>query len=220
MLCTILALSLSLLAATGAKAAPARPATASPQKLIYNVQHSSYGTLGTFTNTIVNSGDTTTVTTDAHYKVGVLGVTFYRQDVSRVETWSGGRLVGFHGVTSVNGEAVELTGKAEGNQFVLTTPEGTVTAPAYVRLANPWSRYAVEGETMLTPDRGRLEKVTLTDMEDEMIRIGSKMVHTKHFGVVRGPGPRRYEIWLDDKDVPVQFSLVSPANIITFTLKS
>jgi len=209
-----LSLSLLLLAADWVQAAPAP----GPQKLVYTVTHSKYGKLGTFTNTIEASGDKTTVKSDAHYNVSVLGVSFYRQDVSRVETWSGGRLVGFHGMTSENGKAVELNGKAEGDKFVLTTPEGTVTAPADVRLANPWSRQAVEGDTMLTPDRGRLETISLTGMEDTMVKIGSKMVHTKHFAVLREGGPRRYEIWLDDRDTPVQFALVAPTNTITFTL--
>jgi hypothetical protein len=209
-----LLLSLSSVAATGA-AAPGAPPV---QKLVYKVNHSRYGNLGTFTNTIAKAGDKTTVTSDAHYRVAVLGVTFYRQDVSRVETWSGERLVNFHGVTSDNGKDIELTGWAEGDHFIMKTPEGTVTAPANIRLANPWSRTSVEGGDMLTPDRGRLEHVTLTDMDDADIRIGSRMVHTKHFAVVRGGGPRKYEIWLDETDTPVQFALVTPANTITFTL--
>jgi hypothetical protein len=138
--------------------------------------------------------------------------------VSRVEIWSGDRLMGFHSVTSVNGKPIELNGMAEGNEFVLMTPEGTVTAPADVRLANPWSLSAVEGEMMLTPDRGRLEMIMLTGMDETMLRIGSKMVHAKHFAVIRGAGPRKYEIWLDDQDTPVQFSVVAPNDTITFTL--
>ena len=224
----VLVLFASLTLAPVARAAPsslvtsAAPAGASAgtTKLVYKVRHSRYGDLGTFTNTVQHSGDKTTVTSDAHYKVGALGVTFYRQDVSRVETWSGDRLVAFHGVTSVNGKAVELNGKADGDQFVLMTPEGTVKAPATVRVANPWSRISVQGDFMLTPDAGRLEKIKLSGMEDATVRVGAKTVHAKHFAVLRGEGPRRYEIWLDDADMPVQFAVVGPNETITFTLQA
>jgi hypothetical protein len=220
----LLILLMSLLAGQSAEAAiplaPLSGQSLSPSvyKLVYRVQHSKYGTLGTFTNTIRKAGDATTVTTDAHYKVGALGVTFYRQDVSRVEVWSRDRLMGFHSVTSVNGQSIELNGMAEGNQFVLMTPEGTVAAPADVRLANPWCLSAVEGEMMLTPDKGRLEMVMLTDMDDTTLRIGAKTIHARHFAVIRGAGPRKYEIWVDDRDTPVQFSVVAPTDTITFTL--
>src|SRR5262245_25787480 len=124
---TFLCLSVSFVASAAGRAMSASVSPlasgASVRKLVYEVRHSKYGTLGKFSNTIVTTGDKTTVTTDAHFRVGAVGITFYRQDVSRVETWQGGRLMAFHGVTSENGKSVELTGRAEGDHFVMTTPD-------------------------------------------------------------------------------------------------
>jgi hypothetical protein len=188
------------------------------QRLVYRVQHSSYGTLGTYTNIIERNGVETKVTTDAKFSLGVLGFNLFSQDIARVETWRDGRIVAFRGKTTRNGEAVELSGKAEGDSFVMTTPEGTTTAPANVRIANPWSRESMEGASMLTPDRGRLETVSLSEKEPATLTVRGRKIPTSHFEVQRG-GPRRYEVWLDNAGTVVQFALVSPENSITFTLE-
>ena len=213
----ILAVLASILAGGTADAAVV-DGTPARQQLVYKVHHSRYGTLGTYTNTIERNGDTTNIATVARLSVSILGISFFSQTISRLETWRGNRIVGFHGVTTTNGQTVELSGKAEGDHFAMTTPLGTLIAPADVRFANPWSREAIEGETMLTPDRGRLEMVMLSGTEPEMLTIGGRSLRTEHLEVLRGGGPRRYEVWLDEQGIPVQFSLVSPDNAITFTL--
>ncbi|SRR6266436_5390448 len=187
------------------------------QQLVYNVQHSKYGKIGTYTNTIEHQGGMTNVTTDAKLAVSVLGVNLYRQDISRREIWRGNRIVDFHGVTTENGKTVELNGKAEGDHFAIMTPNGTTNAPADVRLANPWSRQAVDGDVMLTLDSGRLEMVTISGKEQETLNIGRRQVRTEHTQVLRGSGLGRYDVWLDEKGTPIQFSVVGD-DTITFTL--
>src|SRR6266567_5593475 len=113
--------------------------SASPERLVYRVQHSRYGNIGTYSNAIEKSGSATTVTTEAHILVSILGVVLYRQDIARQERWSADRLVSFHGVTTVNGKSIELTGSADGDRFVMMSPNGPIVAPASVRIANPWS---------------------------------------------------------------------------------
>src|SRR5262249_32945415 len=104
------------------------------EQLVYTVQHSKYGEIGTYTNTIEHEGDITNVTTTAKLSVSVLGMKVYRQDIARHETWLGNRIVDFRGVTTENGKAIELRGKAEGDHFLIMTPNGTTNAPADVRL--------------------------------------------------------------------------------------
>src|SRR5579863_1858932 len=104
---------------TGASAAAPAP----PQKLMYTVHHSRYGTIGTYTNTIVQDGNETSVSTEIRIAVSFLGITAFRQEASREERWRDGRLVYFHGVTSTNGKPIELSGTADGDRFVLMTPE-------------------------------------------------------------------------------------------------
>jgi hypothetical protein len=187
------------------------------QQLVYNVQHLKYGKIGTYTNTIEHDGDITTVTTNARLAVSVLGVNLYRQDISRREIWRGNRIVQFHGVTTENGKTVELIGVAQGDHFAMMTPSGTTTAPAKVRIANPWSRQAVEGEMIIAPDSGQLEMITMSSNEQVTLNIGQRQVVTEHIQVLRKGGPGHYDVWLDAKGIPVQFRVVDDETI-TFTL--
>jgi len=194
------------------------PAGAATQRLTYRVQHSRYGTIGTYTNAIDTNGSATTVKTEAHIKVGLLGVTFYRQDVDRQERWDAGRLVGFHGVTTVNGHAYELNGAADGDRFVMNSPEGPIVAPASVKLANPWSPEVLRGDTLLTPDRARVENVQIKGGEETSVAIDGRQTRAKRYEIDRLDGTKRYEVWIDGRGTPVMFTTYNPNGSITFTL--
>src|ERR1700730_10822532 len=65
---------------------------------IYEVKHSVFSDIGTYTNLIEKSGPVTRIKTTAHFLVKALGVSMHREDAERVETWQGDRLVSFEGV--------------------------------------------------------------------------------------------------------------------------
>jgi hypothetical protein len=192
--------------------------SASPERMVYRVQHSRYGNIGTYSNAVEKAANVTTVTTEAHILVSVLGVVLYRQDIARQERWNADRLVGFHGVTTVNGKTIELTGSADGDRFVLMSPDGPIVAPASVKLANPWSAEVLHGDTLLTPDRGRIENVRVKTTEETSLSINGRTARTKHYEINRLDGTKRYEVWLDDRGTPVQFITYNPNGMITFTL--
>jgi hypothetical protein len=197
---------------------PVPALSASPERMVYRVQHPRYGNIGTYSNAVEKSGNTTTVTTEAHILVSVLGVVLYRQDIARQERWNADRLVAFHGVTTVNGKTIELTGSADGDRFVLMSPEGPIVAPASVRIANPWSADVLRGDTLLTPDRGRIENVRVKTTEETSLAINGQATRTKHYEINRLDGTKRYEVWLDDQGTPVQFITYNPNGMITFIL--
>jgi len=215
----VLVLALSGIAAAAMADVPASPDSGAVTKLVYRVQHSIYGTVGTYTNTIEKSGDTTNVTTEAQIRVSILGIVLYRQNISRTERWVADRLVFFHGVTTTNGETLELNGSADADRFLMMTPDGEVAAPSGVRLANPWSWNAGQASLMFTTDTGVLEALTIDSNGETSISIGGDIVRTRHYRLRRDAGPAAYEIWMDG-DTPIQFRLVNPNNTITFTLAS
>ncbi len=204
----------------GVTFATAAGATPAPQKFIYTVHHSRYGKIGTFTNTVVRDGDDTTVTTEVRIAVSILGVTLYRQDASRREQWTGDRLVSFHGVTTTNGNAIQLDGSAEGDHFVLRTPNGETVAPASVRLANPWSPGILGGNFIFTADRGRLDEVRVSGGEPATFTVAGRPVTAKKYEVYLLDGRKKYEVDLDEHGVPVQFVLFNDDASVTFSLDS
>jgi hypothetical protein len=211
---------LSALIATAIMAAVSPAQSAAPRNLIYTVYHSRYGTIGTYTNAVEKTGETTTVVTNAHIQVSLLGVVFYRQDASRQERWAGNRLISFHGVTTVNGKPFEMTGAPQGDRFVMMSPDGDIVAPASVRIANPWSPDVLHGTTILTPDRGRVENVQVKDGEETSISINGRNTSAKRYEIDRLDGQKRYDIWLDERGTPVKFITYNPNGSVTFTLTS
>jgi len=200
-------------------AAPVTAAPAAAQKLVYVAHHSRYGTIGTLTNIITRDGDETDVDTEVRIAVSFLGITAFRQNASRQEHWKGGRLLSFHGVTTTNGNSVELNGSAREDHFVLQKPNGeTVVAPANVKLANPWSAAALHGDSIFTPDRGRLDDVMVTTGSAK-IEIGDKPVHVTRYDVYLRDGEKKYEVDVDDGGTVDQFAVYNPGGTITFSLR-
>ena len=126
-------------------------AAATPFQLTYHVTHSVFGNIGTYINTVEPANGGTTVLTSAHFEVKMLGVNLYREDAQRTERWQGNRLISFHSVTSKGNQSTVVKGEARGNNFVITSPLGTITAPATVHPANPWSPNFLGSSTMMRP---------------------------------------------------------------------
>lgn len=191
-------------------------ATDTPAQLVYQVSHSVFGEIGTYTNTVEPGRDGTTVQTRAHFEVSMLGVRMYREDAERTERWQGNRLVSFHGVTDKGDGPAEVKGEAHGNSFVITSSKnGTITAPASVHPANPWSANFLSSNTMMRPDSGKLEQVRVGSGQETTIKINGATIPAVKFEI---DGSTRYTVWLDGRGVPVQFVADDDTGKVTFTL--
>jgi hypothetical protein len=207
-----LAAGVSVLAA-GLGAATAVAET--PAQFIYRVSHSTFGDIGTYTNTVEPGRDGTTVQTRAHFEVSMLGVRMYREDAQRTERWQGNRLVSFHGVTDKGSGQVEVKGEARGSGFVITSPQGTISAPASVHPANPWSNNFLTSNTMMRPDSGKIEQVRVGSGQETTVKIDGSTVTAVKFEI---DGSTKYTVWLDGRGVPVKFIADDDTGKVTFTL--
>ncbi len=184
--------------------------------LRYTVKHSIYGDIGSYSNTVERSGDTTTVLTEAHLKVSVLGIVLHREDARRQERWRDGRLMFFHGVTTINGRELVVRGEAKGDGFVIDTPRGTVTAPADIRPANPWSANFLGSNTMMRVDNGAVEPVRISGGGETSVTVEGTKLPAREYDV---EGRTRYSVWLSEpQQVPVKFTADDDSGTVTFTL--
>jgi len=186
-----------------------------PAQFIYRVSHSTFGDIGSYTNTVEPSRDGTTVQTRAHFEVSMLGVRMYREDASRTERWQGNRLVSFQGVTDKGSGPVEVKGEARGSGFVITSPQGTISAPASVHPANPWSNNFLTSNTMMRPDSGKIEQVRVGSGQETTVKIDGATVSAVKFEI---DGSTKYTVWLDGRGVPVKFVADDDTGKVTFTL--
>lgn len=202
-----------LLAALPADRGAALPTA---EVLRYTIKHSVYGDIGIYSNTVERSGDITTVLTRSHIKVSVLGIVLHREDAQRQERWRGGRLIYFHGVTTKNGRALEVSGEAKGDSFVIASPRGTVAAPADIRPANPWSANFIGSGTMMRVDTGAVEPVHVSGGDETSVTVGGASLPTREYEI---DGQTRYQVWLSEpQQVPVKFTIDDDSGKVTFTL--
>ena len=186
------------------------------RQLVYDVKHSVFGDIGTYTNLIQTIGADMTVTTTAHFRVTALGVSMHSEDAERTEKWRGDRLVSFQGVTKKNGDTTEIKGTANGDNFVIKSPTGTVNAPATVHPANPTSLKSLQSTTMMRVDNGKVEQVKLTGGEDTTVTVNGAPVPAREYEI---SGSTHYKVWINKQDVPVMFVVDDDSGEVTFTLK-
>ncbi len=196
--------------------AAAATSSAATEQLRYQVEHSKYGNIGTYTNVVQTVGDVTTVRTSVHLLVKMLGIGLHREDAERTERWQNGRLMSFAGTTKKNGETVEVKGTANGNDFVITSPLGTFTAPATVQPANPWSASCVKSTTMMRVDNGKIEKVQVSGGSETTVAIDGATIPARQYQI---DGATKYKIWIDQHDIPVKFVVDDDSGEVTFTLE-
>ena len=200
----------------GVSGGAAQAVAEAPHALVYDVKHSVFGDIGTYSNLIESSGGIITIKTAAHFLVKALGVGLHREDAQRVEQWQGDRLIFFHGVTVKNGETTEVKGEAKGGNFVITSPLGTITAPGSVRPANPWSSRSIDSNEMMRVDNGKVEKVTVSGGGQTNVSVDGASTPAKEYDIT---GATKYKVWIDSHDVPVMFMVDDDSGQVTFTLK-
>jgi len=190
-------------------------AAETPAQFIYRVSHSVFGEIGSYSNTVEPSRDGITVETRVHFEVSMLGVRMYREEAERTERWQGNRLVSFRGVTDKGNGPAEVKGEARGNGFVISSSLGTVTAPASVHPANPWSANFLGSNTMMRPDSGKIEQVRIGGGQETTVKIDGATIPAVKYEI---DGNTRYTVWLDGRGVPVMFLIDDDTGKVTFTL--
>lgn len=181
----------------------------------YHIEHPTYGNIGTYANVVKDFGDHVQVDTTLHVVVKLLGIVVHREDLQRTETWQDGRLVRFDGMTETNGNKLAIHGEARGDQFIVTTPSGTITAPGTVHPSNPWSFKVLDTNIMMSAKSGRVEKVTVGPGSVEQVKFDGMDLRLKRYDIV---GDKRQSVWFDDHGLPVAFRTIEEDTAIDFVL--
>ena len=181
----------------------------------YTVRHPSFGEIGTYTDRIERSGDQWRVDTTLHVAVSVLGVVVHREDAHRTQLWRAGRLVSFHGVTTTNGDPLEVRGEAKDDGFVVATPTGITVAPADVVPSDPWQAGRKSPAVMLSTKTGRLGAVHASGGELSRLSVHGVALSVRHYAFA---SDKRQEVWIDTRGIPVLFRTFENGTPIDFEL--
>ena len=205
-----------LLSAASARAADAPPPYPPDGTYRYAVAHPTFGDIGSYTNTIAQSGAEVTVTTHVEIRVRIAFVTVRQIIADRSELWRQGKLTRYHSVTSRDGRRIEVSGEAEAAGFAINGPLGSAVAPSGVFPSNPWWIAITGAKVVMAAETGRLQPVDFRVVGSDTVRAGNRDVVARHFA--SGSGADRAELWYDAENVPVKFSTVDDDTMITLTL--
>jgi hypothetical protein len=190
---------------------------AAQQVLDYRIIHPTWGDIGTYQNVITQDGDRTTVQTQLHVLVKIIGISAFQQDGVRTEQWKKDRLVAIDATTNTNGDTLKFHGEAQGDGFVVNEADGTTgTAPANVHPTNPWSRMSMNSDTMMNTKTGEFYPVNVSNSGKQAVALGGNVQQVQQFDVV---GRKHDIVWLDDSGVVVGFRIEQNNTPIDFILK-
>jgi hypothetical protein len=189
---------------------------AAPLQMVYRISHSVVGDIGSYTCTVeplANGG--TQVQVREHINVRLLGLPLYSMNATDTERWQGNRLISFDAVSEKANGQVEVKGEAQGTRFVITSPQGTLTAAAKVHPAEPCAGNFLQSTTILRPDTGDIEDVRVSGGEATSLIIDGTPVPVRKYNL---DGETRYTVWLDSRNLPVMFVIDDNTGRATFTL--
>jgi hypothetical protein len=190
-------------------------ASAKAQTFTYTIDHPTYGRIGTYTDTLKRDGDTLRIDTRLRVAVKALGIVVHREEADRTELWRRDRLVSYHGITTVNGERIEVSGEARGDSFVITAPSGTTVAPGNIYPSSPWSAARPPSDTLMSTKTGRVFKVRMSGTDSILSQLEGLEVPTRHVEVRTD---KHQEVWLDKHGIPVHFRTEENGTAIEFRL--
>lgn len=198
--------------------APVAFAQGPTEVLTYNVEHPSYGNIGTYTNTVSQDGNVANVRTDLHIAVKVIGIQLFHQDATREERWDNEHLVSFKSNTDDNGTQIGVTGQADGNAFHITsTANGSLTAPPQVHPSNPWAPFVLDTDTMMSTKTGKVSPVVVKDTGEVTMTFDGKQMRVHQWFV---DDDKHQVVWIDDRGVVVAFQTQEQGSPINFVLKT
>jgi hypothetical protein len=191
-------------------------ALAASQTYTYTIEHTTHGMIGTYTNTIGQTGETTWVETRLRVLVTILGLVVHRENADRRELWRGDRLVSFQSVTTTNGDQLDVQGQAQGERFIITTLSGTILAPATVMPSNPWSLRFLKADWVMNTKTGAVSRVRVTVDGARTITVQGAAIPVRHYRIQTD---KEENVWFSERGMPVAFRIIVDGSPIDFKLK-
>ena len=191
------------------------PACAAQQVYKYRIEHPTYGAIGTYTNIVEQTGDSTAVVSSLHVAVKMFGIVVFREDAQRTELWQSDRLTSFEGVTTTNGKRIQIHGEAHDDSFIITSPSGISVAPANVHPSNPWTLKIFNTNVMMSTKSGKLFDVHLVGNVEKSVAFDGIVEKLHQYDV---DGEQRQNVWLNDSGVTIAFRILESGVPVDFVL--
>ncbi|NWG46479.1 MAG: hypothetical protein HXY25_08015 [Alphaproteobacteria bacterium] len=197
-------------------AGPAVPRTVPPDRELYFEVTRNGAPFGHHHARFFEEGAALRVETAVALKVKVAFVTVFRYTLDTQEEWQDGRLVAIRSQADDNGNAVRMSGTADGGGLSVTTSRGeSLRAPADIVPTTYWNKALTEAELVLNSQNGQLLEVTVERIGPETIRArGEEITATRY----RLSGGLDLDLWYDEAGIWVRSAFTARGAEVVFEL--
>lgn len=184
--------------------------------MVYKINHSEHGDIGTHAVTFSLSGDRDLmVDVKIGMAVKILFITAFRYESTRQEIWRGGRLVSYRAETDDDGTTYSVRAEAKGDQLEIDTGKGAQTVPLGTFPSHPWDMAIVEQTRLFDTQTGEVLAVAVQEAGEETVEAGGRLVAAKKYLMT---GDLRRELWFGADGRWLQMRFDKDGAKVTFTL--
>ncbi len=135
--------------------------------------------IGTYQVNLIEKGEVSQVEILVSLDVKLLFLSVYRYEHQNTETWSDGCLQTIVSRTDDNGELYELEGTKRSDNLQLRIGKDEAVLPGCVRSFAYWQPELLKDERLLNSQTGEYQIVSVTEMGNERVEIGSTLVDSR-----------------------------------------
>ena len=144
--------------------------------------------------TVVTTGDTRKVTSEADFAVKIIGITAYQYHHHAEEQWAGDCLAALTSSTDDDGKPASVKLAKSGDANEITTNAGTKTEPGCLMTYAYWNPAMREQKRLLNPQTGKVDAVTVSRVADGHVTVGGQDVAATDWRITGGESP--VDVWI------------------------
>ena len=150
--------------------------------------------IGEHTFTIATEGDARRVTSEADFRVKIIGFTAYRYHHHAEEQWAGDCLASLSSKTDDDGKPESVRLAKQGDANAITTNAGTKSEPGCLMSFAYWNPAMREQRRLLNPQTGKVDAVKIERVADGHVTVGGKDVDAADWRITGGESP--IDVWI------------------------
>lgn len=184
--------------------------------MVYKINHSEHGDIGTHAVTFSRSGDQDLmVDVKIEMKVKILFITAFRFESRRSELWRDGQLVSYRAETDDDGTEYKVRAEAKGDLLEIDNGKNRTTVPLGTFPTHPWNIGILDKTTLIDTKTGEIKTVAVEDMGEETIEAAGGPVAARKYRVT---GDMERELWFGPEGRWLQLRFDKDGAKVTFTL--
>ena len=146
---------------------------------------------------VVDEGNARKVTSEADFRVKIIGITAYHYHHHADEQWSGDCLSALAASTDDDGKPASVRLAKSGDANEITTNAGSKSEPGCLMTYAYWNPALREQKRLLNPQTGKVDAVKVERMASGHVMVGGREVAATDWRITGGDSP--VDVWISEQ---------------------